>query len=78
VSRFSAATTVTVTVPTLAPGTRVLLVQEGDGQVQLTADGVTLQHPTTYNPNAAERYSAIELVWLTATLVQVLGDLEVA
>ena len=76
--RCTAGTTVTVTVPTLAQGTAILLCQEGAGQIQLSADGVTLHHPDAFLPNTAEQESEILLHWKTATLVQVGGDLEVA
>lgn len=78
VIRTTAGTTVTVTVPTLAQGTAILLCQEGGGQIQLSASGVTLHHPATFLPNAAEQYSEVLLHWKTTTLVQVSGDLEVA
>lgn len=76
--RFSSGSTVTVTVPSLAAGTRVVLIQEGAGQVQLSASGVTLQHPATFDPFTSEENSLIELIWLTSTLVQVVGDLALA
>lgn len=78
VIRTTAGTTITVTVPTLAQGTRVLIVQEGAGQVQLSASGVTLQFPATFLARCAEQDSMIELLYLTATLVQVVGDMELA
>lgn len=78
VIRTTAGTTVTVTVPSLAQGTAILIIQEGAGQVQLSASGVTLHHPATFLPNAAEQYSEIVLHWKTTTLVQVTGDLELA
>lgn len=76
--RCTADTTVTVTVPELAQGTAILLVQEGDGQIQLSADGVTLRHPATFLAQTAEQESEILLHWKTTTLVQVSGDLEIA
>lgn len=76
--RTTAGTTVTVTVPTLAQGTMVMLCQEGAGQIQLSASGVTLDYPATFLARAAEQKSEILLHWKTATLVQVTGDLELA
>lgn len=78
VIRTTAGTTVTVTVPSLAQGTAILIIQEGAGQVQLSASGVTLHHPATFLARAAEQYSEILLHWKTTTLVQVTGDLELA
>lgn len=76
--RCTAGTTVTVTVPTLAQGTTILLCQEGAGQIQLSASGVTLHHPDAFLSNSNEQYSEILLHWKTTTLVQVSGDMELA
>lgn len=75
--RFDAGTDVTVTIPTLGQGHRMILVQEGAGQLVLTASGVTLRYDsTTFQNRTAAAGSSVYLEWLTATIVLVVGDLE--
>lgn len=77
VIRTTAGTTVVVAAPPLRPNTYISIVQEGLGQVQVTASGGTapLQHPADFFPYAAQQFSPVGVLYLTSTLVQVLGDL---
>lgn len=74
--RCTAATTVTVTVPTGLGPITVGLSQEGAGQIQVVGSGVTLQHGATFNPYTAEQY-AIVFVSVTDvdTVAKVSGDM---
>lgn len=75
--RTTAGTTVTVSVTTLPAGTMISFVQEGAGQIQLSAVSASLRYDTaTFLPRTASQWSMITLIWLTTTSVLVVGDLE--
>lgn len=79
VIRCTAGTAVTVSVDEQAVGYRAMVVQEGAGQVTLDPDGTTFVFDsTTFDPATAAQGSAVELLWLTATTVLILGDLALA
>ena len=70
---INVASSVAVTVGTMAVGTSVDLYWMGVGGFTLTANGVTFEPPTPPTPRA--RYSTISLLWRTATIVVVGGDI---
>jgi hypothetical protein len=73
--QINSASSVAVTVPTLAAGTTVELVRMGAGAVTLTASGTTLRYPSGATPSPRLQYSSISLLWLSTTEVLVTGDM---
>lgn len=75
--RCTSGSTVTITVPSgLTPGVTVQYLQEGAGQVQISAGGgMTLRHPATYNPYTNEQWSMLAVIILDSNEALVLGDL---
>lgn len=65
------AAAVTVTVPTLAAGTSIVVWQWGAGQVTFSASGVTLRSPD--GTKIAAQYKHAVLFWRSATEVQISG-----
>lgn len=71
----NSASSVTITVPSLAVGTSIELLRQGAGAVSLTASGVTLVVPTGATASPRVQGSTLSLLWLTTTSVLVGGDL---
>lgn len=71
----NSASSVAITVPSLAVGTNIELLRQGAGAVTLTASGVTLLVPTGATATPRVQNSTISLLWLTSTSVLVGGDL---
>lgn len=71
----NSASTVAVTVPVLAVGTSIEIQRQGAGAVTLTASGVTFEYAAGSTPTPRAQGSSISLLWKTATLVYVSGDL---
>lgn len=76
--RCTAATTVTITVPTgLTVGTTVEYLQEGAGQIQVVAGGgMTLRHSATFNPHTATQWSSLVVTITLNAEALVRGDLD--
>lgn len=71
----NSASSVAVTVPSLAVGTSIELFRMGAGAVTLTASGTTFTVPTGSTATPRVQGSTISLLWLTTTSVLVGGDL---
>lgn len=71
---FSNAGTITITANSISLGT-VVLVQQGAGQVRVTAGTATRRVAATFNPHTAEQFSVMTLLF-RGTEVFVFGDLE--
>lgn len=71
----NSASSVAITVPSLAAGTSIELLRYGAGAVTLTASGTTLRVPTGATASPRVQYSTISLLWRTTTEVIVGGDL---
>lgn len=71
----NSASSVTITVPSLAAGTSIELLRQGAGAVSLTASGVTFVVPTGATASPRVQGSTLSLLWLTTTSVLIGGDL---
>lgn len=71
----NSASSVAITVPSLAVGTSIEIQRQGAGAVTLTASGVTFESPTGATLTPRVQGSSISLLWKTTTLVYVSGDL---
>jgi hypothetical protein len=70
----NSASSVAITVPSLAVGTSIELYRQGAGAVTLTASGTTLVGPSGATLAPRVQGSVISLLWLTTTSVLVGGD----
>lgn len=67
----TSASAVTLTVPVLAAGTQIPVLQAGAGQITCSASGTTLRTPL--GGKSLAQYTSILLWWRTTTEVWVLG-----
>lgn len=72
---INSASTVVVTVPSLAAGTSIEIYRQGAGAVTLTASGVTFEGPAGATLTPRVQGSCISLLWRTTGIVVVGGDL---
>lgn len=69
----------TVTLPSLAPETQIGFRQEGATAISFSAGaGVTVQVTDGFALETSGQYALVQAVWITSTLVQLVGSLGAA